>query len=89
MSRLNESQLRSLAEAGSGTYQAAGFLASDTQNILEAVSKQSSIQVEEESLTRIWQEYYFWLVGLVLALLVPQLKGLKVFRFLRRGAATQ
>lgn len=89
LSRLNESQLRSLAEAGNGTYQTAGFLVSDTQNILEAVLQQSSLELEEESLTRIWQEYYFWLVGLVLILLLPQLKGLKIFRFSRKGAASQ
>lgn len=89
VSRLNEPLLRTLAEAGNGTYQAAGFLVSDTQNILEAVSQQSSMQVEEENLTRIWQEYYFWLVGLVLILILPQLKGLKILRFSRKGAATQ
>ena len=80
VSRLNESQLRSLAEAGNGMYQAAGFLATDTQNILEAVSQQSSMEVEDESLTRIWQEYYFWLVGLGTCAARTTIEGSKDFQ---------
>lgn len=89
LSRLNESLLQSLAKAGNGTYQSAGFLVSDTQNILETVLQQSSMKLEEENLTRIWREYFFWLVGLVLLLLVPQFKGLKMLKFTRKGAATR
>lgn len=89
VSRLNESLLKSLAEAGNGTYQAAGFLVSDTQSILETVLQQSSMNLEEENLTRIWREYFFWLVGLVLVLLAPQFKGLKMLKFSRKVAASR
>lgn len=87
LSRVNEEQLRSLAKAGSGIYQSADYLDDDTQEILDAVMQHGSVQTAGDNQTRIWEEQFFWLVGLVLILLMSQYRRFSLFVRIRKRTA--
>jgi Ca-activated chloride channel family protein len=86
LSRLNEDQLRSLAKAGSGIYQSADYLDDDTQEILNAVMQYGSVQTVGENQTRVWEERFYWLVGLVMLLLMSQYRRFSMLGMVRKGA---
>jgi Ca-activated chloride channel family protein len=88
LSRLNEGQLRSLAKAGSGIYQSADYLDDDTQEILDAVMQNGSVQTVGENQTRVWEEHFYWLVGLVLLLLISQYRRLSLLSIVRKGTVS-
>lgn len=71
-SRFNESLLRSIATAGQGVFQHADYQDTDTRNILEEVIKKSNAHALGDRETRVWHERFYWLVGLVMLLLIPQ-----------------
>ena len=71
VSHLNELTLERLAEAGNGIYQEAGFRDSDTEEILEAAALIAPSEDEANETTRVWNERFFWLVLIVMALLLP------------------
>ena len=71
-SRFNESLLRSIATAGRGVFQHADYQDTDTRNILDEVTKKSNAHALGDRETRVWHERFYWLVGLVMLLLIPQ-----------------
>jgi len=70
-SALNESLLQSLAEAGNGLYQHADYREHDTDRILAEVKAQALPTAGRDERTRVWDEHFYWLVGLVMVLLIP------------------
>lgn len=78
-SRLNESVLRSIADAGQGEYQLADFRDSDTDRILSEAVVQDSVQKVRDERTRVWNEHFYWLVGLVMLLLLPRYRRIRIY----------
>ncbi len=70
-SRLNESLLKSLAEAGNGQYWDAVYQDSDSQAILAASNRIKPAKDERDERTRVWNEQFHWLLLPLLAILVP------------------
>jgi Ca-activated chloride channel family protein len=77
-SRLNESLLRSLADAGQGEYQLATFRDTDTKRILSEALQQTSVQIVRDARTRVWNERFYWLVGLTMLLLLPRFRRIRL-----------
>ena len=71
MSALDEAGLKKLAEAGNGIYQHADYRGDDTEALLDSIGKTSNAEVVANQITRIWNERYFWLVGLAMLVLLP------------------
>jgi Ca-activated chloride channel homolog len=83
ISALNEALLQSLAKAGNGLYQRADYRERDTEKILAEVKAQALPGEKRNERTRIWNERFYWFVGLALVLLVP------LFRRSLSGFATR
>lgn len=79
-SRLNVSFLESLAQAGQGIYRTADYRDDDTREILSVTGHEAPTTREEEEVTRVWNERFYLLAGLVMLMLLP--------RFRRAGALT-
>jgi len=71
ISRLNELTLERLAEAGNGFYQEASFRDGDSEEILEAAAVITHSEDEVNETTRVWNERFFWLVLIMMAMLLP------------------
>ena len=71
ISRLDEENLKKLAVVGKGVYQRADYRDDDTDTLLEAIGQVSHAEVVANQKTRIWNERYFWLVGLAMLLVLP------------------
>jgi Ca-activated chloride channel family protein len=76
VSRLNEDTLGALAEAGGGLYRLADYRDADTRAILKAATVMRVPPEEGEQRTRVWNERYWILVVLLLALLLPRFRAL-------------
>lgn len=74
ISRLDEASLKHLASIGNGIYQRADFRDQDTATLLERIGRVSHAEVVANQKTRIWNERYFWLVGLAMALALPMFR---------------
>jgi Ca-activated chloride channel homolog len=74
-SRLNESLLEALAQAGGGIYQRADFRDADTRAVLKAAASLRVPPTAGDQRTRLWNERYWIPVLLVAALLLPQFRG--------------
>jgi len=74
VSVLNEPLLQALAKAGNGIYERADYRDQDTDRILAEVKAQALPSSGRDEHTRIWDEHFYWLVGLVLLLLIPLLR---------------
>ena len=59
VSRLNEAQLRQLAEHGGGLYQLADYREDDTRKLLERILSDVEQQQVEEMPTRVWNERFY------------------------------
>ncbi|WP_457675483.1 vWA domain-containing protein [Thiolapillus sp.] len=59
VSRLNEEQLKALAEHGDGLYQLAGYQEEDTRRLLETVLADAEQQQVEGMPTRVWNERFY------------------------------
>jgi Ca-activated chloride channel family protein len=70
VSRLNEELLRSVAEAGGGSYHRADFLEDDTRSILERLASEGRPHALEERAHRIWNERYYLLVAVMMLLML-------------------
>ncbi|MCU7873896.1 MAG: VWA domain-containing protein [Candidatus Thiodiazotropha sp. (ex Lucinoma borealis)] len=70
-SRLNESMLRQLAQAGGGLYQHADFRDQDSRNILKLASGDVGKPTRTQEKTRVWNERFYWLLLPLLLLLLP------------------
>jgi Ca-activated chloride channel family protein len=77
-SRLDETLLRSLAQAGGGVYERADYYDSDTEKILSRVKKQTSFRTDRDSQARVWHEEFFWLAGIVLLFILPQFRRIRL-----------
>ena len=71
ISRLDEDSLKKLAKVGKGVYQRADYRDVDTAALLDSISRVSHAEVVANQKTRIWNERYFWLVGLAMLLVLP------------------
>jgi Ca-activated chloride channel family protein len=71
ISRLDEENLKKLAEVGNGIYQRADYRDADTAALLDSIGRVSHAEVVANQKTRIWNERYFWLVGLAMLLVLP------------------
>ena len=74
-SRLNQDQLRALADAGGGVYQLADYRDDDTQAILDAAAISRSPAKAGDERTRVWNERFYLPLLLLAALLLPRFKG--------------
>jgi Ca-activated chloride channel family protein len=71
VSALNEPLLESMATAGGGIYQRADYRQRDTERILDEVKAQALLDDEADKVTRVWNERFYWLLGLASLLLLP------------------
>jgi len=71
ISRLDEDSLKKLAKVGNGIYQRADYRDDDTAALLDSIGRVSHAEVVANQKTRIWNERYFWLVGLAMLLVLP------------------
>ena len=87
-SRLDQEQLRALAEAGDGLYRLADYRDDDTQDILDASAISRSPAKAGDERTRIWNERFYLPLLLLVALLLPRFKGRPRPPALAAGSAT-
>jgi Ca-activated chloride channel family protein len=73
-SRLNESLLQQLAQAGEGYYQRADFRDQDSRNILKLASGDAGKPALTEEKTRVWNEQFYWLIIPVMLLLLSRFR---------------
>ncbi|NBC46466.1 MAG: VWA domain-containing protein [Gammaproteobacteria bacterium] len=74
-SRLDEDQLRALANAGNGVYQRADYRDADTTAILEnAVQSRQTAEASGDR-TRVWHERFYLPLALLMLLLLPRFRG--------------
>ncbi len=71
ISTLDEESLKKLAKVGNGAYQRADYRDVDTDALLDSIGRVSHAEVVANQKTRIWNERYFWLVGLAMLLVLP------------------
>ena len=74
ISRLDEQYLKQLAEIGNGIYQLADYRGDDTDALLGVIGKVSHAEVVADQKTRIWNEHFFWFVGLAMLLVMPMFR---------------
>ena len=74
ISRLDEQYLKQLAEIGNGIYQLADYRGEDTDALLGVIGKVSHAEVVADQKTRIWNEHFFWFVGLAMLLVMPMFR---------------
>lgn len=87
-SRMNERLLLSLAEEGGGEYIDSGFRSDDTRRFVERVTAGARASAEGGERTRIWHEQFYWLIGILMLALLPEMSrhGPGLFRLRgRRG----
>ncbi len=71
ISRLDDKGLQQLATRGDGLYRRADFDNDDTGDILRQVARDSELEIVANEKTRVWNERFFWLLGIALLLLLP------------------
>jgi Ca-activated chloride channel family protein len=71
ISRLDEDSLKRLASVGNGIYLRADYRDADTAALLDRIGRVSHAEVVANQKTRVWNERYFWLVALAMAILLP------------------
>ncbi|MBW9267948.1 MAG: VWA domain-containing protein [Candidatus Thiodiazotropha sp. (ex. Lucinisca nassula)] len=73
-SRLNESLLQQLAQAGGGHYQRADFRDQDSRNILKLAIGDVGRPTPTEEKTRVWNERFYWLIFPLLLFLLSRFR---------------
>lgn len=76
ISRLDEVELRLIAELGQGIYQRASYRDSDTAAILAEVNRDVRAQSLAEQKTRVWNDRFYFLLGLAMLLLLSRFRRL-------------
>ncbi len=79
-SRLESTRLAALAKAGSGIYLQADFRDEDTSSILEAASEGGSRASETQRFAKIWNERFYLLIFIAMALLLTQFRRTRVWK---------
>jgi Ca-activated chloride channel family protein len=75
-SKLDIVGLSELAEAGHGIYQTADYRDEDTAEILELAARGQKAQAAAgDARTRVWNERFYWLVLLAVALVLPHFRS--------------
>lgn len=74
ISRLDEEGLKALAEKGQGIYRRADYRDQDTADIMRQVSSDSHAEVIANEKTRVWNERFYWLTGLVMLLMLSRFR---------------
>ena len=75
-SRLEEDLLAALAKAGGGVYINASYRDDDTQRVLELAARGQKAQAAAgDARTRVWNERFYLLVVVLMALLFPLFRG--------------
>ncbi len=70
VSRLNEEELRNLAQHGDGLYQLAGYQENDTRKLLDNILADAEQQQFKEMPTRVWNErFYLFLIPVIFLVL--------------------
>jgi Ca-activated chloride channel family protein len=72
-SQMNERLLQSLAEAGGGEYINADFRSDDTLAFVDRIASDASVSVKGAEQTRIWHEQFYWLIGILILALLPEM----------------
>lgn len=75
ISRLDEQGLKTLAELGGGLYLRADFRDDDTAEILARVGSDARAEAVGEQSARVWNERFFWPLGLAMVVLLPLFRG--------------
>lgn len=70
VSRLDAQGLRQLASSGGGIFRIASYRDKDTGDILDAILSQASAITNKNIQTRVWKEYYYWLLGPAMLILL-------------------
>ncbi len=79
-SRLDELQLKEIAQAGGGRYLEAEAGSADTDAFLAELVAQAGGQEEGEQWARVWQERFWIPLGVAMLLMVPWLARVRLFR---------
>ncbi len=82
LSKLDETALSALADAGGGLYRRAAPGIADTEDILAQIANDSQASAVAEEKTRIWREQFFWPAGLAALVILP------LFRRIRSSGAS-
>lgn len=72
-SRMNERLLQSLAEAGGGEYINSDFRHDDTLALVDRITAEASTSAKGEGQIRIWHEQFYWLIGILMLALLPEM----------------
>lgn len=83
ISRVDEDELRALADTGGGIFRSAGYRNDDTGDIVDAILSHAKARQNERAQTLVWNEYFYWPVLLAMLILLPLLRpggGLSHFR---------
>jgi len=76
ISRLNEPALQSIAKWGGGIYIRADFRDSDTRALIETMQHAAAgTKGKTQSSIRIWEERFYWLVGLMMVAILLWFRG--------------
>lgn len=62
VSKMDKGGLRRIAAAGGGTFRVADYREDDTDEILDKILSQASARKDERIRTRVWNEYFYWLL---------------------------
>jgi Ca-activated chloride channel family protein len=76
--RLDEEGLKALAAAGDGIYRTASYGGEDTNALLKVLAERGPAEALADQRTRVWQDRFYWLVGLVMILLLGQFRRSRV-----------
>lgn len=75
--RLDEAQLKTLATTGDGIYRQISYGDGDTSAILKALEERGPAEAMADQRTRVWQDRFYWLVGILMVLLLGQFRRIR------------
>jgi len=84
-SRLDETTLERLAQAGNGIYMNADYRDDDTVRILELAASGGRAEASEDERVRVWNEAFYWLLFPAMLAMLP---GFRKFRPAEAGERT-
>nr|CRH05550.1 protein of unknown function. Containing TPR domain [Candidatus Magnetococcus massalia] len=85
LSKLDEATLQGLAHAGGGQYIRADFQSHDSVAILKRVTQKAKATAVGDKVTRIWNERFYWPLGLGMLLLLPWFRKMERSTTLQMG----
>jgi Ca-activated chloride channel family protein len=85
ISRVDEDQLRAIADTGGGVFRTAEYRDQDTGDIVDAILSHAKAQQNERAQTLVWNEYFHWPLILAALLLLALLRPGGGFAHLKRA----